>query len=324
MKRILGIGNALVDILVKLPSEDMVQHLGYPKGSMQLITSKELDKISSATFKMEKNVVEGGSASNTMIGLSRLGSNSNFLGKIGKDETGESFKKCLINNGITPNMLTCDKPSGRCHVLISPDSERTMCTFLGAAEELLASDLNKELFEGYDLIHIEGYLVQNYELMMTIGKLAKECGAQLSIDLASFNIVAENIDFLNAFVDNCVDILFANEEEAHTFTNLDAEQALLSLAKRIDTVIVKVGARGSYAITKGSEAVFISAKKVNCIDTTGAGDLYAAGFLHAFSNNFPLNECIALASRCAEEVIQVLGAKVPNDKWNDIKKTISK
>ncbi len=324
MKKVISIGNALVDILVKLPTEDVINNLNYPKGSMQLIEIDEINRITFSTFGMDKFVVHGGSASNTAVGLARLGTKVGFVGKIGKDETGESFKKCLIENNVEPHLyLSEDHPSGRCHVLISPDSERTMCTYLGASSQLTAADIDTNIFNGYDIVHIEGYLVQNYELIEQIGKTAKECGLKLSIDLASFNVIEEHFNFLKDFVGKYVDILFANEEESFAFTKTDAEHAVVELSKRVETVIVKVGARGSYSVSHQGPIVYVPANKVECVDSTGAGDLYAAGFLHAMANDYPIEKCAKIATLCAGSVIQALGAKIPEEKWDDILKQIS-
>ena len=317
MKKILGIGNALVDILVQLPNDEPLHKLELPKGSMQLIDQTTMKRISDATSLLEKHVATGGSASNTSVALARLGCNVGFIGKVGHDELGTFYSDDLTNNNVTPHLLKSDLPSGRCNVLISTDSERTMATYLGAAVTLSAEDLNIETFRQYDILHIEGYLVQNYNLITRAGQLAKESGLTVSIDLASYNIVAENINFLQNFVAKYVDIVFANEEEATAFTQLPAEQAVHSIAQQASLAIVKVGAKGSY-IKQGDTLLHIPAEKVKPIDTTGAGDVYAAGFLYGHANNLPLSRCAEIGTLCAAQVIEEIGAKITPERWEKI------
>ena len=192
-----------------------------------------------------------------------------------------------------------------------------MATYLGAAVTLSAEDLNIETFKQYDILHIEGYLVQNYNLITRAGQLAKEAGLIVSIDLASYNIVTENLDFLQNFVSKYVDIVFANEEEATAFTQLPAEQAVHSIAQQASLAIVKVGAKGSY-IKQGDTLLHIPAEKVKPIDTTGAGDVYAAGFLYGYANNLPLSRCAEIGTLCAAQVIEEIGAKISPERWQKI------
>ena len=317
MKKILGIGNALVDILVQLPNDEPLHKLELPKGSMQLIDQTTMKRISDATSLLEKHVATGGSASNTSVALARLGCNVGFIGKVGHDELGSFYSDDLTNNNVTPHLLKSDLPSGRCNVLISNDSERTMATYLGAAVTLNADDLNIETFRQYDILHIEGYLVQNYNLITRAGQLAKEAGLMVSIDLASYNIVAEDIDFLKDFVAKYVDIVFANEEEATAFTKLPAEQAVHTIAQQASLAIVKVGSKGSY-IKHDDTLLHIPAEKVKPIDTTGAGDVYAAGFLYGYANNLPLKRCAEIGTLCAAQVIEEIGAKITPERWQKI------
>lgn len=317
MKKILGIGNALVDILVQLPNDEPLHKLELPKGSMQLIDQTTMKRISDATSLLEKHVATGGSASNTSVALARLGCNVGFIGKVGHDELGSFYSDDLTNNNVTPHLLKSDLPSGRCNVLISTDTERTMATYLGAAVTLSAEDLNIETFRQYDILHIEGYLVQNYNLITRAGQLAKEAGLIVSIDLASYNIVAENIDFLKDFVAKYVDIVFANEEEATAFTKLPAEQAVHTIAQQASLAIVKVGSKGSY-IKHDDTLLHIPAEKVKPIDTTGAGDVYAAGFLYGYANNLPLKRCAEIGTLCAAQVIEEIGAKITPERWQKI------
>lgn len=317
MKKILGMGNALTDILLQIESDEILAKLDLPKGGMQLINTERAEEISNAVSQYTSKMATGGSASNTINGITRLGLSAGFVGKIGKDEVGEFFTNDSIGNGVVPHLQLSETPSGRCIVLVSPDSERTLCTFLGAACELEASDLSADMFVGYDIFHIEGYLVQNHDLIRTAVKLAKEAGLQVSIDLASYNVVEANLEFLQEIVREYVDIVFANEEEARAFTGKEPEAALIHISDHCDIAVVKIGKEGSF-IKSGSEQVQVKPRLANAIDTTGAGDLYASGFLYGLANNYPLEVCGKIGSLVSGNVVEVLGAKMTDEVWADI------
>jgi sugar/nucleoside kinase (ribokinase family) len=203
--------------------------------------------------------------------------------------------------------------------LITPDSERTFATFLGAAVEMSASDLTNDLFSGYDYFYIEGYLVQNRPLIEAALKMAKSNGLKISLDLASFNVVEDNLNFLKEMVAKYVDILFANEEEARAFTGgLEHEEALDSMSSMVDVVVLKQGANGSF-IKQSGTTIKVEAIKANVIDTTGAGDLFAAGFLFGLINGFSLEKSGRLGALLSAKVIEVIGPKMDEDTWTDIR-----
>lgn len=322
MKKVIGIGNALVDILSMTETDEVLCALGYPKGSMQLIDEEAMRKIERAVSPMEKRTVAGGSAANTINGIAKLGAEAAFIGKVGQDDVGELFRRDIAANGVKPLLLQGARPSGRCNVLVSKDGERTMFTYLGAADELCANDLTVEMFRGYDILHIEGYLVQNYGLIEAAGRMAKAAGLTVSLDMASFNIVEENRPFLREFVGKYVDIVFANEEEAFAFTGRRGEDAAEEIAAKSDIAVVKMGGRGS--VVRSREEVWrVGPNPVRCVDTTGAGDLYAAGFLYGVAHGVTLEECALIGSACAEAVIQTVGARLPDNEWARIKSMLS-
>jgi len=224
-------------------------------------------------------------------------------------------------NGIEPIMLKSTTDTGRAIALVSPDSERTFATYLGAAVELNDADLNTDQFKGYKYLHIEGYLALNHDLMLKAASLAKENGLKISIDMASFNVVEDNLEFLKDYVKNNVDIIFANEEEAKAFTAKEPEDALNEIAKQCDIAVVKIGSKGSM-VKSGEKTFMIEPFKANSIDTTGAGDLYASGFLYGLTNKMPLDQCGRIGSLCASKVIEVIGSKMANETWEDIKRKI--
>jgi sugar/nucleoside kinase (ribokinase family) len=317
MRKILGMGNALTDILLQIDSDEVLSSLNLLKGGMQLINTERSEEISASVTNYAKKMATGGSASNTINGITRLGMNAGFVGKIGKDDIGLFFTNDSISNGVQPHLLLSEIPSGHCTVLVSPDSERTLCTYLGAACELEASDLKSEMFAGYDIFHIEGYLVQNHDLIRTAVRLAKQEGLKVSIDLASYNVVEANLDFLHEIVREYVDIVFANEEEARAYTGCEPEEALNVISEHCEIAIVKVGKDGSMIKSK-AEKVQVKPRMANCIDTTGAGDLYAAGFLFGLASNYSLEVCGKIGSLVSGNVVEVLGAKMSNEVWETI------
>lgn len=325
MKKILGMGNALTDILLQIDNDDVLSSLNLLKGGMQLINTERSEEINDSVSNYAKKMATGGSASNTINGITRLGMKAGFVGKIGKDDIGLFFTNDSINNGVVPHLLLSETPSGRCTVLVSPDSERTLCTYLGAACELEASDLKPEMFKGYDIFHIEGYLVQNHDLIRTAVRLAKQEGLKVSIDLASYNVVEENLEFLHEIIREFVDVVFANEDEASAFTGSEPHEALNIIAENCEIAIVKVGKDGSL-IKSHNDKVEVKPRISNCIDTTGAGDLYAAGFLFGLASNYSLEICGKIGSLVSGNVVEVLGAKMSDEVWelihNDIKKIV--
>jgi sugar/nucleoside kinase (ribokinase family) len=321
MKRIIGIGNALVDVLIKLENDNFLVEHSLPKGSMQLVDKEVANKLLLASHSIKPQLTSGGSASNTIHGLAKLGLQTSYIGKIGSDSYGKIFSDDLKQNKISPVLLNSKNESGCALTFITPDSERTFATFLGAAVELCADDLTPELFEGYDLLHLEGYLIFNNALVEKAVALAKSKGLHISIDLASFNVVEANREFLLKIIKDSVDIVFANEEEAKALTGEEPEKALLTIAELCDIAVVKIGSKGSM-VKRGNDMVRVEAIKAKAIDTTGAGDLYASGFLYGLSQGWNLGKCARLGSLTAGKVVETLGAKISTQVWDEINKTI--
>jgi sugar/nucleoside kinase (ribokinase family) len=223
--------------------------------------------------------------------------------------------------GIQPQLFRSNTDSGRAIALVTPDSERTFATFLGAAVELNDADLQDKLFDGYKYLHLEGYLIQNHELMKKAFELARKNDMLISLDLASFNVVEANLDFLTSFVKEYVDILFANEEEAKAFTGKEPEKALDELANLCQIAVVKVGKEGSY-VKRGVEKHHVQAIAAQPVDTTGAGDAYAAGFLYGLIQDQSLDRCGYNGAVLAGKVIEGIGAKMNEEQWNEVEKLI--
>ena len=320
-KKILGIGNALVDALNKLKNDDLLEELGLPKGSMQLVDAETSAAIQEKTKDLDKEMASGGSAANTIHGLANLGADTAFVGTVGDDEIGKFFSNDLKKSGIKPLLNVSKTASGLANAMITPDGERTFGTFLGAAVELSAEDITPETFAGYDLLHVEGYLVQNHHLLEAILKTAKNAGLEVSLDLASYNVVEDNLPFLKKMVEEYVDIVFANEEEAKAFTGKEPRAALDELAEVTKIAVVKVGSKGS-VIKSGDVITMVGVNKTEVADTTGAGDLYAAGFLYGYINGFTMKKAGELGALLASKVIADYGAKIKPEDWEEIKKTL--
>lgn len=319
--KILGMGNALVDIVTQLNNDSILERFGFPKGSMTLVDSEMSAYLLNETFGLSKHKSSGGSAANTIHGLSHLGVETAFIGKIGNDDLGRFFKKDMKNSGIKPILFTSITETGRVVALVSPDSERTMATYLGASIELDAQDLTSDIFRSFDYFYVEGYLVQNKDLIRKALRLAKQTGIKTCLDLASFNVVQENLSFLLELLEEYVDIVFANEEEAKALTGKFPEESTTILSELCEIAVVKLGPRGSLVRT-GKDVFRIPAFKSNAKDTTGAGDLYAAGFLFGVGNGYSLRKSGEIGSLVAAKVIEVMGAKMEESTWEMLRREI--
>lgn len=319
MKKVIGIGNALTDVLVNLRSDDVLDKFGLPKGSMSLVDADRQRSISAGTADLPRTMSLGGSAGNTIRAMAKLGQQAGFIGKVGNDDTGDFFEAALDNLGISPTIFRGSDHSGRCMSLVSKDGERTMATHLGAALELCPDEIHHGLFDGYDCLYIEGYLVQNHDLIIRAAAEAKKKGLKVAIDLASYNVVDENLSFLKELSDAYVDIIFANEQEAHSFTGEhDPVCALNKIAELTDLAVVKVGTNGAY-IRQGREFLHVGVmSRAKRVDTTGAGDFYAAGFLAGMCEGLSMRKCGTLGSIAAGKVIEVVGTTFDDSVWDDI------
>lgn len=324
MDKIIGMGNALVDVLATLNDDHILKEMELPKGSMTLIDEDKLLIISDCFSKMKTHQATGGSAGNAIRGLACLGAGTGFIGKVGNDAYGKFYRQSLLERGTEANLLvSTELPSGVASTFISPDGERTFGTYLGAAATLKAEDLSREMFKGYAYLFIEGYLVQDHGMILNAIELAKEAGLQICLDMASYNIVEQDHEFFTLLINKYVDIVFANEEEARAFTGKEPEEALDIIAKMCSIAIVKMGCRGSL-IRKGTEEVHVDAVAVDkVVDTTGAGDYFAAGFLYGLTCGYSLEKCGKIGSILSGDIIRVIGAEMPAEWWEDIKTRIS-
>lgn len=322
MDKIIGMGNALVDVLVRIDDDSLLEKLHLPKGSMQLIQEDTLSEIRKYTSGMKIHRSTGGSAGNTVCALAALGANPGFIGKVGQDETGAFFGDTLRQRGVNALLATCDLPSGIASTFISTDGERTFGTYLGAAATLRAEDLSRKMFAGYNYLYIEGYLLQDHDLMLRAVQLAREEGLQVCLDMASYNVVEAERDFFDQLIVKYVDIVFANESEALAYTGKAPHEALEEIASKCSIAVVKTGKEGSL-VKKGTEVIqLLSCPVDNVLDTTGAGDFYAAGFMYGLTCGYSLEKCVQISTILATAVIQEVGTTLPAKKWDEIKLNI--
>ena len=317
MSKIIGIGNALVDIIVWLPDETLFDKFGLKKGGMEMIEQETKRAIYEHIKELKQVVVSGGSTANTIHGLAKLGVATGYIGKISHDEAGMFFKNDLQKSSINDHLIYSNIDTGIATTLMTSDAERTFATYLGAASTMQPNEIDSNIFKDYEYIMVEGYLIFNRELITTICRLAKEKGLKIAMDMASYNLVELNRDFIKELLENYVDIIFANEEEAFAFTGKHEKEALEELSQYCEVSVVKLGSKGSIANIKGKIVEF-SAYKANCIDTNGAGDIYAAGFLYGLIHDIPVQEIGKLASRLSGELVETIGAKLSDEQWQKL------
>lgn len=323
--KILGIGNALVDLLAKLPDDSLLEELGIAPGSMNLINEDQREKIFARIQQKNIDLVmtTGGSVSNSILALRGLNSSAGFIGKVGSDRYGKFYLEEMTDFEVNLHLLYEQMFSGTALCLITPDGERTFTTYLGAAADMRASDLKASVLEQYSLLYVEGYLIQNHELIENALSMAKSLGLKTALDLASFNVVEAEKDFLEELIEKYVDILFANEDEAMALTGKKPEEALFDMSEKVDIAVVKEGCNGSWVKQEGLVVHVPCHKVIDPIDTTAAGDYYAAGFLAGLSQKKNLEICAKMGTLLSYYIIQVVGTKLDASVWKEINQKIS-
>lgn len=317
MNSILGIGNALVDALYPEADEQLLAELGLQKGAMHLIDDEQYKNISARMAGARRERTTGGSACNTIMALARLGVATGLIGKVSADDDGRFFTDSFTAAHVATRLLHDEHATGVASTFITSDGQRTFATHLGAAARLDAAEIRRDAFAGYSYLYVEGYLVQNHELIDTVVDAARAEGLKVCLDMASYNIVEADHDFFAHLLAK-TDIVFANEEEARAFTGKTPEAALDELATICPIAVVKVGARGSMA-RSGSELAAVPPYGAGpVVDTTAAGDYFAAGFLHAQARQCSLEASLSEGALLASEVIKVVGTRLSDAQWDYI------
>ena len=307
--KVLGIGNAIVDVLCKVDDQFILDH-DLSKGTMKLVDENEFKKLLS-NLKIE-DTVSGGSVANSIVGMSQLGDEVSFIGKVNNDELGQKYIEGLKRENVKYFYQTKEEttPTGTCLILITPDSERTMCTFLGIAGQITDHDIDDDAVKKAEITFLEGYLWDEGEPTKAFEKalsLANKSAMSLS---DPFCVDRHKTSFLN-LVKNKLDIIFANEKEAMSLIDAKNFNEVITFAKSLKKLIVVTRSeKGSIAIF-GDEIIETEAKSnLKIVDLTGAGDLFAAGFLHGLSNKKSYNESLSLGTQMASKIIQKIGARL--------------
>ena len=319
MKKVLGMGAALVDILANV-DDAWIESQGVQKGGMNMVDWPQMEKFLAALKNPLR--VPGGSTCNTMVGLSRLGGKAAFISKIGNDEFGKLFQEHLKNNGVESKLGMSDAATGCVFSAVTPDAQRSMWTYLGASDFLASEDFVPALYDGVGLLYAEGYRAFNADCFKKSFTLARSLGVETALDFSSFGVVdACRGTFDELFAAGMIDIIIANEDEAFAYAGVKEEAALDVLAGKAKVAVVKIGKRGAL-IAKDGKVTRVQAGAAKAIDTTGAGDLWASGFLYGYMNGWDMERSGNLGSVVSNEVVQVMGAQIPEDGWKRILATI--
>jgi sugar/nucleoside kinase (ribokinase family) len=309
---IIGVGNPFVDLIIEVTEEELAQLPG-GKGGMIGIDQKMLQQITTR-FDKQPLMVFGGSAANTTKGLTQFGHKTGLVGKVGQDSSGKAFVNHLIEQGVKPLLSYTETPTAQAACFITPDKERTMRSFLGASLEMKVDDLDSNDFIGVKLVHFEAYNLFNGEVVQRGMELAKQQKAIVSFDLGSYELVYKYKEKIIQLISRYVDILFANEEEIQALTSLSPEKACEVLRDLSRVAIVLMGKQGCL-IGNREQMMHCPALEVEVLDTTGAGDLFASGFLHGYLRGLPIEECARLGVLTSSMVVQSLGAEISPTGW---------
>ena len=307
--KVLGIGNAIVDVICKV-EESFLSENNLAKSTMKLVDETEFKKLLS-NLNIEETIA-GGSVANSIVGLSQLGNPVSFIGKVNNDELGNKYEKSLINEKVKYCYQKKEEtiPTGTCLILITPDSERTMCTFLGIAGKVSDKDIDENAVKNSELIFLEGYLWDEGEPKNAFNKainISKKTAMSLS---DQFCVDRHKKNFLD-LVNNKLDIIFANEQEILSLIDAKNFDEVISFGKQLGKLIVITrGEKGSLAIQKNEVIECDSKKKLKIVDLTGAGDLFAAGFLHGYVNKLSIKESLAKGTEMSSKIIQKIGARL--------------
>ena len=315
---LIGVGASLVDLLLAVDDDFLTRHVSGAKGGMEWADAEVIAGLVSLSGR-EPLQVAGGAASNTTAGCAALGIRAAFIGAVGRDELGGFYRQALVERGCEPRLVERHgEPTGRVLSLVTPDAQRTMRTCLGASAGMAGQHFTAETFAGTRVVMLEGYALFNHDLARAVAAAAHAAGADLALDLASFEVVRANRAVIEELLANHVDVVFANEDEAAAWNPGGPQAALDDLARLVPTVVVKLGKDGAL-VAAGDTRSRVGSPTVEALDTTGAGDNFAAGFLSARLRGLPAPACAELGAQCGAAAVQVMGAHLPTDQWARLK-----
>ncbi len=307
--KILGIGNAIVDVLCKV-SDEFLKKNSLTKSTMKLIDEVEFKKLLKS-LKIEETI-SGGSVANSIVGLSQLGNDVGFIGKVSEDDLGQKYENGLTKEKVKYLYEKKEEsiPTGSCLILITPDSERTMCTYLGVAGKINDKDIKEEDVRNSELIFLEGYLWDEGDPKRAFEK-AISCSKKVAMSLSDLFCVDRHKTHFLDLVKNKLDIVFANEQEIISLSNAKSFDEVISFSKQArKNIIITRGEKGAISINQ-DEIFEVKAKEnLNIKDLTGAGDLFAAGYLHGLINNAPAKDCLIKGTELSSKIIQKIGARI--------------
>jgi sugar/nucleoside kinase (ribokinase family) len=310
MTDVVGLGSALMDFTIEVEPE-LLEKLGLKKGHMHLIDAEQSADILTSLSTMAMAKTPGGSAANTIAGVANFGGKAVFLGKVGRDAFGDFYKKESEKAGVTTRLARHEKMTGHAIALITPDSERTFATHLGAALFMTKEDVPEEEIRKSRILHLEGYMLEGglRDASLHAMEMARRHRVKISIDLADPALVRRNLDEFRRIMKEYADIIFANEEEAAVFTGLTGEETAAGVASYCSIAAVKFGADGSIIVTGGKQ-YRIPPYKTAVVNTNGAGDMYAAGVLYGIARDLPIDRAGRIGSQAASIVVSQIGARL--------------
>ena len=307
--KILGIGNAIVDVICKVDDQYLINN-SLTKATMKLVDENEFKKLLS-TLKIEETV-SGGSVANSIVGLSQLGNNVGFIGKISADDLGQKYEDGLKKENVEYLYKKKEElaPTGSCLILITPDSERTMCTYLGTAGKINESDIDQKIIKNSEITFLEGYLWDEGEPKKAFDKAIKNSN-KVALSLSDLFCVERHKKHFLELVKNKIDILFANEQEFLSLINSNSFDEIVSFSKNLKkNIIITRGKNGAVAISNNEVVECPAKQNLKIKDLTGAGDLFAAGYLHGYINEFSMSKSLEKGTELSSEIIQKLGARI--------------
>lgn len=316
--RVLGIGHACMDLLIPV-EEEFLQCITGEKGGAQSICIDRLNQILDVLQK--PYLATGGSCANTIKGLAGLGEKCAFLSHVGSDASGDHFIQYMKKLGIVGLFTKSEKPTAQVLCLITPDGQRTMRFYAGCSEEMSDHYLHSDYFKNVNLVHFDAYTLRNGDLVKRAMRLAKESNIKISMDLSSFEIVRQFQSQLIYLLKHYVDIVFANEDETKAMTGSETNEGCLKLQELCPIAVVLIGSKGCLVGHKG-EVFHSPGFPAKLIDSTGAGDLFASGFLYGFLQGYPLKKCARMGNLLGSAIVEVQGAELPSEKLKNIQTTL--